>query len=148
MAYMTFLDYITPMNTSQSKRKNIYFIIYPGFELLDLSGPMSVFSGANGLANETLYDIKTLSVQSGLITSGAGLTVASEKLTDVSVDSSTSVFVVGAEMTPLINAASNSDLVQWLQTNIPSAERYGSICSGTFILQSAGVLKDKTVTTH
>jgi hypothetical protein len=40
MAEMTKVWHFLPMH-------HVIFIVYPGFELLDVSGPASVFSGAN-----------------------------------------------------------------------------------------------------
>ena len=49
--------------------QRICFLIYPGFELLDYAGPMSVFASANRLRSEgdcgrqPLYELVTLSAQ-------------------------------------------------------------------------------------
>ncbi|MCG8672754.1 MAG: DJ-1/PfpI family protein [Pseudomonadales bacterium] len=140
---MTLLDYITPMAA-----RRIYFLIYPGFELLDLSGPSSVFTAANGLAGEPLYEVKTLASQAGPVTSSAGISVLADSLRSARIDSTTTVFVVGAVAAPLTEASRDTKLNNWLKKNAPLAERFGSICSGTFLLHTAGLLSNKTVTTH
>lgn len=129
-------------------QRHVYFIVYPGFELLDLSGPMSVFSTANALSKNALYQIKTLSSKAKLITSSAGLTIQTNSLSDARCDSTTTTLVVGADISALEHAASDKMLVNWLSEQAPLSERFGSVCTGTFILQFAGLLNDKTVTTH
>ncbi len=140
---MPTIDYIPPMNM-----RRIYFVIYPGFELLDLSGPLAVFSAANELAGGQLYQINTLASKAGPVTSTAGISVLAESLKSADIDSASTIFVVGAVAVPLAKAAKDSRLTTWLRSNAPQAERFGSICSGTFLLQAAGLLIDKTVTTH
>jgi transcriptional regulator GlxA family with amidase domain len=140
---MTHFDYIPPMT-----KKSIFFIVYPGFELLDLSGPVSVFTAANTLAKQTLYEIRIPSTQGGLITSSSGLAVQTQDLAGVSCDSTTTMLVVGADKEPLQKAMSDLSLCEWLKRQCGFAERYGSVCSGTFLLNAAGLLDGKTVTTH
>ena len=140
---MTVLDYIAPMQT-----KTIHFVVFPGFELLDLSGPMSVFATANALVQKPLYELNTLCSKPGLVTSGAGLAVSASSLSKARVDSNTTILVVGADAAPLLQTTSDTSLHNWLSHHADNSERFGSICSGTFVLQAAGLLSDKVVTTH
>ncbi len=173
MAHMTNNDYITPM-----AQRSIYFIVYPGFELLDLSGPMAVFSAANTLAasvllgkavadtteqdnfqvensqvdneltNNLLYQTKTLSSSGGLVASSAGVAVQTERLSEFQCNSSTTFLIVGAHGSALKQANQDKVLCSWLAAQSVLAERFGSVCSGAFVLHAAGILADKTVTTH
>jgi len=140
---MTKLNYIPPMKT-----KNIVFVIYPGFELLDLSGPVSVFSTANALQKHDPYIIHTVSVEGGAVTSSAGIDVDSMALDVIVVDQDTTVLVVGADAQALFTASLNAKLKAWLVTNTKNVARYGSICSGTFLLAAAGLIDQRTVTSH
>lgn len=128
--------------------RNIIFVVYPGFELLDLSGPAAVFSSANAIAKQPLYHIDILSVEHGLVQTSAGIAIQSSSLADRACDSRTCVLVVGAEKGPLIKATRDKQLNRWLAEQAPHCERFGSICSGTFLLQSAGLIESKVVTTH
>jgi transcriptional regulator GlxA family with amidase domain len=40
------------------------------------------------------------------------------------------------------------ELIAWLRRRVPTVRRYGSICTGVFLLGSAGLLDGKRVTTH
>jgi len=128
--------------------RTIFFVVYPGFELLDLSGPLSVFATCNAMLDAPRYDLKTLSATPGLVASGAGLSVHTDALEEADIDHRSTLLVVGANRTPLMTAVQNRPLVSWLAKHFTHAERYGSICSGTFLLQAAGALDGKTVTTH
>lgn len=140
---MTKKNYILPMID-----RTVFFIVYPGFELLDLSGPMSVFAAANSLSQQTLYAIKTLSPTGGNVSSGAGLSIVSESLRQAELNGQSTALVVGADAAPLVQAVSDQSLSRWLAAELPKAERFGSICSGTFLLEKAGLLTERTVTTH
>jgi len=140
---MTKKNYILPM-----KARNILFLIYPGFELLDLSGPVSVFSTANALQENSPYHLQTVSMSGGLITSGSFVAVNSESVSSVVMTSETTILVVGGDAPAIRDASISFAIRDWLSQNAHQGERLGSICSGTFILAAAGLLKDRSVTTH
>jgi len=140
---MTKIDYILPMKT-----KNIFFVIYPGFELLDLSGPVSVFSTANALQKHDPFIIHTVSAEGGAVASSAGIVVGSMALDAIEVDNDATILVVGADEQALFTASLNVKLKAWLATNTKDVARYGSICSGTFLLAAAGLIDQRTVTSH
>jgi len=135
------------------KTRDILFVIYPGFELLDLSGPVSVFSTANALrktANNKKppYQIHTLSMDAGLITSSASLEVNSQAAASITITADTTILVVGAGAPAIHQASNNVALQEWLRKHCHEAERIGSICSGAFILAAAGLLENRMATTH
>lgn len=140
---MTKKNYIAPMAC-----RNMYFVVYPGFELLDLSGPLSVFSSANALEGKTIYNIRTLSSEGGLVSSSAGLDVQTQSLKTVCCDSTSTYLIVGSHGGFIKRARKDQVLCHWLSEQSGNAERFGSVCTGAFVLEAAGVLKDKTVTTH
>jgi transcriptional regulator GlxA family with amidase domain len=42
----------------------------------------------------------------------------------------------------------NAAVVEWLRRIAPQARRYGSICSGAFLLAATGLIDGRRVTTH
>ena len=131
-----------------SDTRRILFIVYDHFALLDLSGPATAFALANSQAKKQLYEIHTLSVAGGLITTAGGPPVQTEPLHSIQVNHRDTVLVMGAEKRPADEASTNVQLQKWLLNAAEKSERYGSVCSGSFILASAGLLKNKQVTTH
>ena len=109
---------------------------------------MSVFSAANALSKRDVYEIATLSSGGGIVASGAGLGIQTRALSSVECDSRSTILVVGANMPELEQASMDKTLSQWLFSQAERSERFGSICTGTFLLQSSGLLSDTTVTTH
>lgn len=126
----------------------IIFLVYPGFELLDLSGPVSAFSNANDLCGTQPYKIKLVSINGGLIESDSGITVTTLAADSVSVGNTDSVLVVGGHYSAISTASASQDILLWLTKVCRQARRFGSICSGAFILAAANLLEHKACTTH
>jgi transcriptional regulator GlxA family with amidase domain len=130
----------------------IVFVVYPDFELLDVSGPTSVFNGANrALAQrnrEPLYKISLVSVGGGPVASSSGIAVESLAITALRQEEATTVLVAGAEREPLLAAVSDAILRKAIPSLAASADRFGSVCTGGFLLASLGLLDRREVATH
>lgn len=130
-------------------RRRIVFLVYEGFELLDLSGPSSVFNAANSVGGECHYEIATVSLPGGPVTASCGIAVATIAVDRVALDSPAStVLVVGSEGNRLLAAMRDQDLLAFLNTAARKTERCGSVCSGAFLLAAAGLLDGKNAATH
>ncbi|CAM2005375.1 GlxA family transcriptional regulator [Acanthopleuribacter pedis] len=132
------------MNT----KRRILFVIYPGFEILDMSGPASVFANTNDRIEQSGYEIVAVSVDGGLVTSGAGLGVQAVAFAQITLRADDTLLVVGGDREPLVAAARDWRLLARLIESVPVVARFGSICSGAFILAEAGLLDGRRVTTH
>lgn len=141
---MTKIDYIWPMK----KSSRILLLIYDGFELLDMSGPASVFAAANSIAQKKIYDIKAVSPQGGNIHSSSGLCVNSIAIDKISPQKTDTVLVVGAQSENISLAMEDDKLIEWISRMGKVTKRYGSICSGAFIIAAAGLLNNRKSTTH
>lgn len=144
MAAMTIITYNLPMSST----RRIVFLVYNGFELLDLSGPAAVFSSANALAREALYDVVIASPLGGSIACGFGLNIDTEAWSRLVIGKKDTVFVMGAYEHSIIVAMENKMLAKALSVAANRAERYGSLCTGAFILAAAGLLAGRRVATH
>lgn len=131
-----------------SLERRILFLVYDGAELLDLAGPCSVFTAANTLGGKPLYEMLVLAATAGAIRTSAGITVEARDFHGVHVGASDTVIVLGAEKAPLEAACRNTALLQWLANHTGSADRFGSVCTGTFVLAAAGILSGRRVATH
>lgn len=142
---MTKIRYFLPMH-------NVAFIVYPGFELLDTAGPASVFSGANhalGLQGKTgFYEVGLVSAQGGTIESSSGIAVATTPITELEPGGAQTVLVAGAEREHLLPAVGDPVLREAFPALAARAERFGSVCSGGFLLAALGLLDGHRVATH
>lgn len=136
------------MTTNSNKSRRILFIIFDKFELLDLSGPSSVFNSVNTLLGQQAYEVRILSSTGGLITSNAAIGIQSDKIETVTACSNDTILIVGGDKPALKSAISDLHLQKWLLKESSIAERLGSVCSGAFLLAQHGLLDGKNATTH
>jgi transcriptional regulator GlxA family with amidase domain len=128
--------------------RRILFVVFDQFELLDLSGPSSVFNVAQALLKHPVYSIYTLSSGGGIICSRSGIEVNSQTFEGFGACSSDSILIVGGDRQAISKVSLDHNLHAWLTINAPKAERVGSICSGALVLAENGLLDNKKATTH
>ncbi|MXV44934.1 helix-turn-helix domain-containing protein [Saccharibacter sp. 17.LH.SD] len=130
-----------------STAKRIGILALPYVQLLDIAGPMDVFTEANTQAKRILYELHVISTSSAPLHSSSGLifhptTTISSPL-DVPFDT---LLIAGA---PHLNPKHLSpDLLKWVGQHAPRCRRFGSICTGALVLAAAGLLTQRRVTTH
>jgi transcriptional regulator GlxA family with amidase domain len=131
---------------------HVVVIVYPGFEMLDLSGPASVFNSANRSLRERckpeLYRISVASAKGQAVESSCGLTVHTSPVASIRSGEATTMLVVGAEREPLLQAIADPVLRAAVADIAAGAERFGSVCSGSFILAALDLLDGHRVSTH
>jgi transcriptional regulator GlxA family with amidase domain len=131
---------------------HVVFVVYPGFELLDTSGPASAFNSANRALDRSgkppLYGIDLVSAEGGPVTSSSGIVVHTRHLHAVLYEAVGTLLVAGAERECLLPAMADPGLREWLPPLAEKAERFGSVCSGAFILAALGLLQRHRVATH
>ena len=128
--------------------RRILFVVFDQFELLDLSGPSSVFNAVQGSLKYSAYSVHPLSSHGGLVCSRTGIEVNSETFEGFDVRSSDTILIVGGGKQAINKASIDPNLRAWLTMNVLKAERVGSICSGALVLAENGLLDGKKATTH
>jgi transcriptional regulator GlxA family with amidase domain len=131
---------------------HVAFIVYPGFELLDVSGPTSVFNGANRALSQrgkpAFYRVVLASSQGGAIESSSGVTLETLPIVELRTCEAQTMLVAGAEREHLLPAMSNPALRAALPGLAAKAERFGSVCSGGFVLAALELLDGHRIATH
>lgn len=122
----------------------IAFVLFPGFQQLDLAGPMAVFEVAR-LERPGSYDWRLVASTPPVARSSAGVDwpvqALPRRLGDLDL-----VMVIGGDG---VDAAGRDErLVAWLRRAERSGARIASICSGSLVLAAAGLLDHRTATTH
>lgn len=127
--------------------KTVAIVLFPGVQSLDVAGPMDVFAEANDyVAADTGYRLVTVGTAPYPMRASNGQQLGADHgLDDAGLDYDI-VLVAGGPQ--LARAADLPVLSAWLRRVAHSVPRYGSICSGAFLLGRAGLLDGKRATTH
>ncbi|MFA1546687.1 GlxA family transcriptional regulator [Actinomadura chokoriensis] len=118
----------------------VAFVIYAGFQALDLTGPHEVFQHTGR------YECLVVGPEAGPVRSSSGLPVhAGFGTRDVAARSVDTLVVVGGAG---VDQARGTALAGWVAEVAKTARRVASVCSGALLLAEAGVLDGRRVTTH
>jgi transcriptional regulator GlxA family with amidase domain len=124
--------------------RNIVFAVYPGFQILDLTGPHEVFTQAGRLTGETV--ITTVAAAPGPVPSSGGLAITPTLTIDEAAGPVDTLIAVGGRGVEA--ACADHRLVAWFAQAARTARRTASVCSGAFLLGAAGLLDGRRAVTH
>jgi transcriptional regulator GlxA family with amidase domain len=126
--------------------KCIAILAMPGVQLLDVSGPLDVFAEANVQGAREVYELVVVSTEREIRSSSGVCLVADLVIGRSDGRKFDTVLVAGRP-----NAAevqTDRRTLTWLCREAKLARRYGSVCTGAFMLAEAGLVNNKRVTTH
>jgi transcriptional regulator GlxA family with amidase domain len=125
--------------------KTIAILAPPGVQLLDVSGPLDVFAEANAQARKAVYRLLVVGTDAAPIRSSSGIRL----MPDATIGTKEKIHTLLVAGCPDISdRLADPATIIWLRDVTVSVARYGSVCSGAFLLAAAGLLDGRRVTTH
>jgi transcriptional regulator GlxA family with amidase domain len=117
-------------------------LAYPDVQVLDVTGPLQVFSHA-GLS------VEVIGLEEGPFASSSGIRLVADRGfrdVDPALHGLDTLLVAGGSGHEA--AARDPDLLAWLRAMAPRVRRIGSVCTGAFVLAAAGLLDGRRAVTH
>jgi transcriptional regulator GlxA family with amidase domain len=127
--------------------KTVAILAMPGVQLLDVSGPLDVFAEANLQARSQAYRLQVIATRRGPVRSSSGVRLMPDAVIGDAMDEPIHTLLV-AGSPHAADAVSDANVTTWLRKLTPKMRRFGSVCSGAFVLAQAGLLNGRRVTTH
>lgn len=132
--------------------RTVVALAVDGVELLDLTGPLQVFSAATRLLAGRAGGYRTLiaAARPGPVTCAGGVRVVADLARDDLVTPVDTLLVPGVSaaarggVEPVVDPA----LVAWLRDRGPIDRRTASVCVGAHVLAAAGLLDGRRAATH
>jgi len=131
-----------------SRPLRIEILAFPDVQLLDVAGPLQVFASANDIVRATgrprPYE-PVVVADRPLVTASAGLGLATQELPAPRLPLDTLIVAGGFGVYP---ACENDVVIGWIEARAKVARRVASVCSGAFLLATAGLLDGRRAVTH
>lgn len=126
--------------------RTVGILLFNEVEVLDFAGPFEVFSLAENDTSDKYFNVITISEHQAPISARNGLQVIPSY--SFSNHPNIDILVIpggyGAEKIEIDNLV----VINWIATLAKLVELTLSVCTGALLLAEAGVLKDKSATTH
>jgi transcriptional regulator GlxA family with amidase domain len=131
--------------------RQVVVVAFPGVQSLDVSGPVEVFAGAHQLLEhhgraDPGYHVRLASGDGEPLRTSSGLTLVPDMPLGSVTGPVDTLLVAGGDGARA--AAADQELVSWVREQAVRARRFGSVCTGAYVLAAAGLLDGRRATTH
>lgn len=137
---------LEPATKIVSRKCRVVLAVVAQAKLLDIAGPLQVFTDARHEDGSQAYDVVLASEKGGPISTDSGIALASERLSKALKGDVDTLLVTGGDANLLPRATGS--MRACLAENMMRPRRLGSICVGAFILAELGILDGREATTH
>ncbi|MBX2885500.1 MAG: helix-turn-helix domain-containing protein [Granulosicoccus sp.] len=135
------------MPSNHTDTKLVVFVVYPDFVLLDLVGPLQVFTHAiNEQSGASAYSTVITSIDGGSVSSNTVVPISTEPLNRFLNQSIHTLVIIGGD--GAYQAMRDDELINTIVKLGSQVARICSVCSGALILAAAGFLNGKRAVTH
>lgn len=131
-----------------AKAREIVFFAYDQCQLLDVAGPASVFGVANSIAGRKAYEVKITSPGGRSIRTSCGVELATTRQDLALGRPVDTVLISGGSLEAMRKSIESAGTRRSLKRATKLANRFGSVCSGVFVLAALEALGPIRVATH
>lgn len=128
--------------------RTVALVAFSKAQILDITGPAAVFTTANRQLGKEHYTVRVVSSSGALLTTNGAVTIATEPLRTLAPRAVDTLLIAGGEADGIVAAMADRALRDWVMRSARYARRFGSVCSGTFLLASYGLLDGRRAATH
>jgi len=138
-------------NAHSAAPHRVVMLGYEDAQILDISGPLEVFSRTarwlldKGVCSNLAYSVELVAARAGPVRTSSGLCLIAQR-SYRSVTRADTLLIAGG-----IGCHGTMDdphVLRWIRRLAPRVSRLGSVCTGALVLGRAGLLDDKSATTH
>lgn len=124
----------------------VAIVALDGAHAVEIAGVRDTLNEAKVFTrDESLYDLSLVADRLDPLRCSSGLRVLPDASIDTVPHSIDTLIVVGTSGGP---APPSPRMIEWVRHRAGAARRYGSVCTGAYVLGAAGLLDGRRVTTH
>jgi len=131
-----------------AKAHRVVLFAFDGCQLLDVAGPASAFGVANSISRRVIYEVHVASPNGRPVRTSCGVTLGCIGLAKATAFPADTLLVGGGATEAMRKSIELPNTQRSLRRGLAAAVRFGSVCSGAFILAALGLVENKRVATH
>jgi transcriptional regulator GlxA family with amidase domain len=153
LLHIVAMEPLRPSNELSGARRNIVLLSTPTTSALEVAGPAEAFRmsvdklAEAGRSNDLGYQVHLLSsVDVPYIETDGGIRFVPHSFYEHYTGPIDTLLIVGG--LDVWTGRDTPELLDWVREQADRARRFGSVCTGAFVLAEAGLLAGQRVTTH